>query len=160
MKRIPLTKGLFTKVDDADFKYLSQWKWHAIDSGKGFYAARQIPNPKGKPRQRKVLMHRLLAQTPNNLITDHINGDSLDNRRKNLRACTESQNNWNRKNKQKNNKSGERGVHWREEEGLWIAQIGFKYKRLYLGCFKTRIEAAKAFKKATKKYHGQYARKK
>ncbi len=107
MKRIPLTQGYFALVDDDDFKYLSAHKWYANALGKlfnHFYAytnIRQRPHIKGKPVYRGMPMARMimaveLAEQGENMVVDHWNHNTLDNRRCNLRVCTVSENLLNR----------------------------------------------------------------
>ena len=95
---IPLTQGFRTKVD-ADLPDHLHWifevKWHAHFSRCGVYARTSARG--------KKFLHRVIANTPRHLQTDHINRDTLDNRRNNLRNCKASTNmrnraNWTRSN--------------------------------------------------------------
>lgn len=86
MSSIPLTQGRVVLVDDEDYEWLSERKWHAHKSSTHWYAACWI---KGK----MIRMHRLITDAPDGLVVDHINGDTLDNRRCNLRICTTRENN-------------------------------------------------------------------
>ena len=97
---------------------------------------------KGKPK--KLLMHRLIMNTPQGMDTDHINHNKLDNKRSNLRICTTSQNMMNTCLSSKNT-SGFKGVFWDKRNKKWGAHIGYKKKTLYLGIFKNKINAAKAY---------------
>jgi hypothetical protein len=94
---------------------------------------------------------------PKGKEVDHINGDSLDNRRKNLRICTHSENCQNRK-KRLDNTSGFKGVYWSKRSNKWVANIQIKSKRIYLGGFISKIKAAEAYQKANIKYHGKFSR--
>ncbi len=85
-------------------------------------------------------------------VSDHINGNGLDNRRSNLRVCTASQNAWNRRS---NSKCGYRGV--RKFFHRWQARIQVNRKCRHLGMYATAIEAAKAYDKAAKKQYGKFA---
>ena len=87
---------------------------------------------------------------------DHINGDTRDNRRKNLRAATYSQNNWNSK-IPKTNTSGYKGVSWREGVNKYIARIGINNKTYHIGSFCDPIEAARAYDDAARILFGEYA---
>jgi hypothetical protein len=107
-----------------------------------------------KSTKKKVMMHRLITNAPKNLIVDHINRNTLDNRRENLRICDQSQNIMNR-GISKNNTSGHKGV--AKFKNKWIAYIGANNEKIHLGTFKTKEEASIAFNKAAVKYHGEFA---
>ena len=102
-------------------------------------------------------MHRLIIQAPKGLDTDHINGNRLDNRRKNLRICTHQQNIWNSvKNKYSNNDF--KGVYFVKRTNNWEAKIVRNTKRYYLGKFKTELEAANTYNLKAKELFGEYAK--
>ena len=140
MKTIPLTRGRVALVSDEDYTKLSAHSWH-FD---GRYAS-------GYMDGRKVRMHRVIANTPNSMQTDHINGDKLDNRRDNLVVCTRSENIHN-KPASRINTSGYRGVCWDKERGRWMAYVSFRGKRKTLGRFTDIMEAAKAYNDALDRY--------
>src|SRR4051812_32510094 len=105
MAKIRLAGGHITEVDDADFEWLNQWKWHLSTSG---YATRtQYIKGSGRKNQKNIIirMHRLIMNCPEGLFVDHINGNKLNNRRANLRLATQTDNHQNR-GKQNNNTSG------------------------------------------------------
>lgn len=145
MKEIQLTQRKVALVDDEDFEGLNQWRWHFTNSG---YAARRA-----WPSNKIVLMHREIMNTPTGKDTDHINRNGLDNRRTNLRVCTRSQNNLN-KNKEKINTSGYKGVFWRNDQNLWLARVG----TVYVGKFKDKTDAAKAYDNKAKELFGEFAK--
>lgn len=154
---IPLTQGQFAKVDIGDYDWLMRLKWSAQWSkpGKTFYAVR------GERRGGKGLllsMHRsILGLLPGDKRhVDHINHDTLDNRRSNLRAVQPSQNALNR-GAQSNNTSGFKGVS-RTHTGRWRASIRANGKDLHLGCFDTPEQAHSAYVDACKKHHGEFGR--
>ena len=108
MKKIKLTKGKYALVDDADFSRLNQWKWCYNENG---YATRGTHKRiNGERISINYSMHRLINKTPDNLFTDHINRNKLDNRKSNLRTITHQQNCFNLS-PGKRNKSGCRGVY-------------------------------------------------
>ena len=107
---------------------------------------------------RKVIsLHRFLLNAPETMTVDHISGDTLDNRKVNLRICTKQNNSCNRK-LYINNTSGYKGVCYRKDIGKWRASIDFNNKRIRLGYFNTPEEAHTAYCEASKKYHGEFGR--
>lgn len=158
MKLIQLNRGQFAKVDDEDFENLSLYKWWAPPERKTSksYVIGYIKNPGEEPK--RLLMHRLLMNPDKSQVVDHINGDTLDNRRSNLRVCTNQENSRSRaKRLQKNNTSGFTGVVASSVFGKWGARIKVNGKAIHLGTFETKEDAAKAYDKAAKKFHGEYA---
>lgn len=158
MKLIALTQGQFAAVDDSDFDWLSAWKWQAQydPTTKGYYAARS-EGPKGN--RKRIIMHRqILGLTHGDgLQGDHINLDTLDNRRQNLRIATQSQNAKNHR-KQRNNASGYKGVSWCSAAGMWMARCSVNGDRRYLGVFPDKESAYFAYVNAAKEHHGEFAR--
>ena len=92
---------------------------------------------------------------------DHINGNKLDNRKKNLRFCTYTQNRCNMGPQlgRKGKKSRFKGVSLRTDIKIvsWMARIVIYGKVKNLGCHRTEEAAAKAYNKAAKIYHGEFA---
>src|SRR3990167_1658988 len=111
MKIIKLNKGKFAFVDDENLEWLNQWKWFYSKNG---YAVRNV-YVKGSGRKNQktatILMHRVINNTPDGFITDHINRNRLDNRRENLRTVNESFNVINSP-VRSDNSSGTKGVCW------------------------------------------------
>ena len=98
-------RGKEAIVDDDDYEMLMEHKWHAHKQlNNKFYVERKSPiDSNGK---RKIIrMHRVITNAPKGMQVDHINGNTLDNRKENLRICTNQQNGMNRE-RTKNNKSG------------------------------------------------------
>lgn len=161
MKEIPLTKGKFTTVDDETFEVLVKFKWHCV---KG-YAVRNhyIGVAKiGAVRLEVIKMHRQITNCPKELQVDHINGNKLDNRKENLRVCTSRENTINSKIRS-DSTTGFKGV----TKKKWGTKGQFKYcaritveggKRVHLGYFNKAEDAAKAYDKAAKELHGEFAR--
>ena len=100
-------------------------------------------------------LHRIIMDDPEDLLVDHINRNPLDNRRENLRIVTQQENNMNQ-GINKNNKSGVSGVCRDKKSNKWRAQIMYKYKKIYLGCFDTLEDAAKAREDGEIKYFGDF----
>lgn len=155
MKKIELSQGQYAIVDDEDYDVLNQWKWCAdyCKSGKKFYAKRTC-YLNGKKR---IRMHRFVTNTTDrNIEVDHINGNSLDNRKSNLRPCSKSRNQQNR-NKTINNKSGYKGVAWHKISKKWIVRIGVNSIKIHIGRYDCVKEAARAYNSAAIIYHGEFA---
>lgn len=155
MKKIKLTKGQYTLVDNEDFERLNAHKWHANWSEKtgSFYAMRNSKTVNGKAKN--IYMSREIMQPPAKMIVDHINHDTLNNQRNNLRICTYSQNGMNCR-KKTNNTSGYKGVS--SQGGKWKAQIMVNRKYIYLGLFNTSLLAFQAYCTACVKYHGEFSK--
>lgn len=154
-KEIQLTQGMVALVEDDDYEYLAQFKWCAQRSRNTFYAMRHSPCLNGISTT--IKMHSEIMDTPKGMQVDHRNGNGLDNRRKeNLRVCTGSQNQHNRR-KNSNNTSGYKGVYWYKQRGKWRARIEFNGKEISLGYYTDAVQAARAYDEAARKHHGEFA---
>ena len=140
----------FALVDDEDFDFLNKWRWHTDNKG---YVVRRV---RVGGKKLVVYMHREIMKTPSGMVTDHINGLRNDNRKDNLRVCTDAENKRNR-GKTMNNSSGFKGVYWQKQIGRWYSRIMVDNKDIYLGTFDTPELASKAYIKASKKYHGEFS---
>lgn len=154
MREIPLTRGLIALVDDEDYEWLSQWKWHVDEDN---YVKRNVTTSTKPRRQTRVLMHReiLGLKSDDSREGDHENLNRLDNQRSNLRICTRSQNEFN-KGPRKDCKSGYRAVNFYKRTGRWVARIQVEGKRKYLGSYPTPEEAHAAYAKAAREFHGEF----
>lgn len=108
-----------------------------------------------KKDYKHIKLHRFIANTPEGMHTDHINKDRLDNRKSNLKVCTQQVNNKN-KGKYKSNKSGYRGVDKRvfKDRVVYDSGIRFEGTSRYLGRFKTLEEAIQARREGEMKFYG------
>ncbi len=157
MRSIELTQGQTTLVDDADFEQLSQYKWRLSRGGNVGYSYYAVTTVKNNNKEITVRMHRLIMNSNKDESVDHCNGNGLDNRRKNLRLCTCSQNQANRT-KQINNKSGFKGVSWRASRKKWQVRVMQNRKSYFLGYFTDKIEAAKEYDRKAVELFGKFAR--
>jgi AP2-like factor (euAP2 lineage) len=149
-KQIPLfgkqSKGRYALVDDEDYERLSQFRWLCTDDG---YARRREGN-------RNILMHReIVGVTARHLVVDHINHDTLDNQRSNLRIATFQENA--RNTKPWGVTSPYKGVGWNKRLGLWTAKIFADKTPVYLGKYTTQREAAAAYNAAALELFGDFA---
>jgi hypothetical protein len=151
MKEIVLGDGSAVIVDANHFEYLAQFKWSAQGNG---YAFRRI-NVDGK--YQKIYLHRFIMKAVKGEYVDHINGDKIDNRICNLRICTNAENSRNSK-KKTGGSSKYKGVTFEKRTGRWVAQIMLNRKNIFLGSFKTEVEAAIQYNKGAIKYHGEFAK--
>jgi hypothetical protein len=155
MKRISLTQGKSTIVDDWNYSWLNQWKWWTQKHGKTFYAVRNVPGPNGK--QLQIRMHRLILGIKNPKIEgDHWDGDGLNNREHNLRVATRTNNNQNQR-LRIDNASGRKGVSWKISNKSWVVQIQVNGKKKHLGYFRDLRLAAECYDTAARKYFGAFA---
>ena len=145
-KEIPLTKGKVAIVDDDVYEEHSQYKWHCSVNG---YAARRSKN-------KIVYLHREILNAPKGKIVDHKNQDRLDNRRSNLRICTQGENLRNRGN-QTNNTSGYKGVSYMKREDKWRAYLKYEGQMYWLGSYKDKKDAAKAYNEKAVEFFGEFA---
>jgi len=151
MREIELSRDKVAIVDDDMFDYLNQWKWHYHNCG---YAGRLTSRKLGK--RTTILMHRVVIGTPDSMQTDHINHNTLDNRRENLRICTASQNSANIP-VPDNNTSGVKGVCWHKGRDKWLARIKYHGRTVHLGSFANLDDAAEAYANSARKYFGEFA---
>lgn len=148
MKEIPLSRGIVALVDDADFEWLNQYKWHVSPSdGKHLYAAARI---NGK----YIRMHKVLSP---DVMVDHRDGNGLNNQRLNLRPATDAQNSRNTK-KRNGTTSRFKGVYWDKQHRKWRTQIAVLPKRFHIGLFHSEEEAAKAYDSAAMRLFGEFAK--
>ena len=151
MKEIKLTQGKVALVDDEDFEYLNQFKWYASKIDNTYYACRCQRIGK---IHKKYMIHRVIMNTPANMVTDHIDHNGLNNQKNNLRICTTAQNQMNKlpQNKYK-------GVYFdkRKNHTYIKASIKLGGKLKHLGFFNTDKDAAIAYNIKARELFGEFA---
>lgn len=153
---IPLTQGKVALVDDVDYAHLIAFNWYAKKDRANNYAA-YVHRPGSGIRGRKLLMHRLVMGAKPGEQVDHKNGNTLDNRRGNLRLCSNAENQRAFKRKRLTVTSKFRGVCWCEGRQKWIAQIKLNGKHFNLGRFSSEEDAARAYDAKARELFGEYA---
>lgn len=155
-RKIYLGQNKWTVLDPDDFYRLGSFKWFVIGHQGKFYAVRS--DNVGQTKTRTLRMHREIMKPRKRLLVDHKNGDSLDNRRANLRLATHAQNVYNKRKTKSKTTSRFIGVFFETRAQRWKAKIEYKGKTKWLGTFKSEFEAAKARDEGAKKYFGEFAR--
>ena len=142
------TKGEEFLFDLEDYEKIKDYSWSI--NNRGYVMARVISTKKN------VKMHRFLMNCPEDKVVDHISHDTTDNRKSNLRICSQAENCKNLS-LAKNNKSGVTGVGWCKASNKWYTQIYVNGKLIHLGYFASKEDAIKARLQAEKEYFGDYA---
>ena len=151
--RLKLNHGKSTVVDAEDAPILRRYAWRAVRRHSLWYAAGVKYGPKGR---RDVYLHRLIAHARRGQTIDHLDGDGLNNRRRNLRKCSTKENIRNARIKPHSSRF--KGVYWSRHNREWRAQIGVNRRIITLGGFASETAAARAYNAAAVKHHGRFAR--
>lgn len=151
---IRLSKGKEAKIDPEDVDRVASHRWKAVMCMTRWYAKRNL-YLNGKSRN--ISMSRLIMGEPEGMQVDHINGDSLDNRRSNLRLCTHRENHYAARVRKPHFSSKFRGVSWSIKDKRWISSIHYNWQRIHIGQFKSEIEAAIARDFFSYMLHGEFA---
>lgn len=174
MKLIPLSqqgknKGkYFAQVDDDDYDFLMQWRWSVVNTKSGnLYAQRTTSSSEVNSGR----MHRVILQENNREIDiDHKDNNGLNNQKSNLRRCSRSQNQMNKK---PSGVSKYLGVCWHKRKSMrntkkygikeysscsWKASIYINGKSTHIGLFKSEEDAARAYDDMAIKHHGEFAK--
>lgn len=142
-------------IDNEDYDIIKDYKWGVSKKVDSFYVMRT-----GKSDlniKHKVRLHRAITSCPSDKVVDHINGNTLDNRKCNLRVCTNAENLRNSRGK-RNSTSKYKGVSYDKEKKRWASRICINSKEIKLGKFKSEIDAAKKYNEAAIIYHGEFAK--
>lgn len=157
MKELILSQGYVALVDDEDFERLNQYKWTASKCGNKVYAVR---NQKvGKNKYKRILLHREIMGVSNkqrNICVDHINGDTMNYAKHNLRVCTRRENVLNQESNR--GKSKYKGVSWCKQTNKWRAQIQYDGKHICCGRYTVEKDAAIAYNVKAKELFGDFAK--
>lgn len=138
-------------IDIEDIDKVKNYKWTTHNNrNKTLYVLTSNANISNK------LLHRFLMNAPEGMVVDHINRNPLDNRKCNLRICTNTQNMQNC-DMRKNNTSGCKGVYWAKDKNKWTVQIGLNGKTKYIGRFENYEDAVKARIEAVEKHYGKFS---
>ena len=149
MKRIKIKENIYMLLSDFDYEKTKGYDFFVIRFAEKKYRVYIRDEETITP------LSVYIMAPPAGMIVDHINGNTLDNRRSNLRVCTQSQNLMNSK-KRIDNTSGFKGVSWKKSKKLWQVYINVDKKRILGGYFKCRLLAVMKREELTKKHHGEY----
>lgn len=156
MAALLLQTGGTALIDDQDVEIVSPYKWYRVAPGRrtpsAFYVIAK-PYCRLTKKQPTLWMHRLLLSPKRGEQVDHINRDGLDNRRCNLRICTQSQNNANSQHRVSS--TGYRGVY--RDGRRYQAAISVGGQMVRLGRFDGAIPAARAYDAAALQHFGEFA---
>jgi hypothetical protein len=149
-KTLELTWGKYAIVDAEDYEKLKDYKWCTIQGAQTFYAKTFYLSGA------ILAMHRLILDAPKGLYVDHIDHNGLNNRKSNLRLCTNQQNLRN-KLPRPGCSSKYKGVSWSKARNKFRANIYLNRKAIHLGYFDSEIDAAKAYDKKAHELFGEFA---
>ncbi len=146
-------------VDDKDYERVSKYRWWVV-SIKTKRAIKPQLAVQTEINGKTVKLHRFILNPPKKMDVDHINGNTLDNRRSNLRICSRTQNlqNTDKYRRRKGTTSKFKGVSWRSDSNNWRARIQINGVDKVLGSFQDEISAARAYNKAALTYFGEFAK--
>lgn len=144
-KEILLTQNKISLLDDEDYNLISDKLWFIKENGNCYYATTDDRTMLNGVRGGKTIsMHSIIMRCPKDFVVDHINGNGLDNRKKNLRIITAKENSariLRRRGKIKNY----RGVKYDLDRNKWHASINNSGKVMFIGRYNTEVEAALAY---------------
>lgn len=150
--KIKLLHGLFATIDAEDYDKIKGFRWYAYydRTTRGYYCRKNIPN------FGTIHLHRLIMDVSDKKMqVDHINHNTLDNRKVNLRICTQNEN-------QKNsllrldNKTGFKGVSYDKNKRKYVSGIRHNNRRIHLGYFENPEDAAKAYDQKAIELFGEF----
>ena len=158
MKVIPLTRGKYAIVDDEDYERLMEHSWAWVPATGSLsstgYAVRKGNKKRGEPRT--IQMHREIMHAKKGIIIDHVNRDSLDNRKTNLRYANTQKNAFNRTKPIMKCTSRYKGVLQRKNSTVWQARLKYNNRHVELGTYDTEEKAAAVYNFASRIFFGRY----
>lgn len=157
--KLELTRGMWSLIDEEDAERLSVFAWRIVGNPCSWYAAR-TPRPwENRGTTTLRLTYEILNMNPSpGVVIDHIDGNTLDNRKSNLRICTQADNQHNRRKNSGSQTSKYKGVHLTKRvKKPWTAQIGISGRTQYIGIFETAEDAARAYDRRAMLAFGPYA---
>ena len=147
MKEIAVRKSGVVMVDDEDYEYVNQFCWYSDSFHYVFLT-------KGKEDNfRRVKMHREIMNLHDDMVIDHINRDTFDNRKSNLRICTILENNNNKGNISKNKDKLKGAYKANYGKNKWYSTLCFNKQHIWLGTFNSELEAHNAYVQAKKEHN-------
>jgi hypothetical protein len=145
-------------IDDEDCELVSRFSWYL--TGKHEYKKYLTSSIYAEGIYKTIRLHRLIMNPPKGMFIDHIDGNTMDNRKKNLRICTNQENTRNMK--RIHNKYGYKGISFEKRviSRFWVALICGIHKKgkiTSLGTYATKEEAVRAYDRGAIKYFGEFA---
>ena len=125
-------------IDIEDIEKIQKLKWRVSKNKNGYYV--RAWGRKDYKYKQIVYLHRYIMNCPGDMEVDHINHNTLDNRKCNLRVCTMLENKQNVP-KRENNKSGYRNIHWDKNRKKWRVRMTINKKEVKVGIYETVEEA-------------------
>lgn len=161
MRELELNHGVVTLIDDDDYENIKAYRWyikpfHGVARAYVFRKTARSEHPFRK--QSSIQLHRQIMGLTigDSRIVDHINGNSLDNRKCNLRIGTRQQNNWSAR-LRCDSSTGYKGVHFKKQKQKYQAYIRHNGRVKHLGFYTLKEEAAEAYNNKAKELFGAFA---
>jgi hypothetical protein len=147
---IPLTRGKFAIVDEADYERVAAFKWTALHPSRTNWYGFRYEGP--RDARKGIYLHRFILDAPAGVLVDHVNGDGLDCRRSNLRLCDATGNARNRRS------NGSAKGYYVTRHGRFAVRLKVGNRQKYIGTFEREDDALAAYDTAARLYFGAFAR--
>jgi len=143
---------------DKDFEnIINKYKWFIANRGKKTEKLYVLTKIKIDEKIKFIYMHQLILGIKTGYVIDHINSNTLDNTKKNLRHCLQRENSYNMNKNSENNSSKYRGVSFVPKINKYKMQIRIPGNIRIIKLFKSEIDAAKEYNFLAIKYHGEFS---